>query len=49
MQTFANYDANRIMKPVEEAKVEEEDTTPPQNGVRVFLKFCLDFSTSKIC
>ena len=42
MHTFANYNANDILKTVDEAKVEEEEeTTPPTNshiGVRVFLE-----------
>ena len=46
MDTFANYNANDILKTVDEAKVEEEDTTPPTNshiGVRVFLESISNF------
>ena len=46
MHTFANYNANDILKTVDEAKVEEEDTTPPTNshiGVRVFLESISNF------
>ena len=46
MNTFANYHANDILKTVDEAKVEEEETTPPTNshiGVRVFLKSIFNF------
>ena len=42
MHTFANYNANDILKTVDEAKVEEEEeSTPPTNshiGVKVFLE-----------
>ena len=46
MHTFANYNANDILKTVDEAKVEEEETTPPTNdhiGVRVFLESISNF------
>ena len=41
MHTFANYNANDVLKTVDEAKVEKEETTPHTNssiGVRVFLE-----------
>ena len=44
MHTFANYNANDILKTVDEAKVEEEESTPPTHshiGVRVFLESIL--------
>ena len=44
MHTFANYNANDVLKTVDEAKVEKEETTPPTNssiGVRVFLESIL--------
>ena len=50
MHTFANYNANDILKTVDEAKVEEEETTPPTNshiGVRVFLESISNFCKSK--
>jgi hypothetical protein len=46
MHTFANYNANEIMKTVDEANIEEEETTPPINshiGVRVFLESIFNF------
>ena len=51
MHTFANYNANDILKTVDEAKVEEEETTPPENshiGVRVFLESIFNFYKFKI-
>ena len=47
MHTFANYNANDILKTVDEAKVEEEEeATTPTNchiGVRVFLESISNF------
>ena len=47
MHTFANYNANDILKTVDEAKVEEEESTPPTNshvGVRVILESISNFN-----
>ena len=52
MHTFANYNANDILKTVDEAKVEEEESTPPTNshiGVRVFLESISNFYKWLLC